>query len=268
MGQSANIVIISDTHIGSTVSLCPPVFTLDDGGEYHASRGQRWIWDNWLDFLSRVEQLKQPLLIFNGDMIEADAKRRSYQVITRNPSTLQRLAADILDPLVKMASGLYVIRGTAAHGGKSGNAEEQLAADFGAIHKRGEAYSRYHLPLQIGSLRLDIAHHATMGGAPTARTMAANRLAWQTMLEYQIARETPPDLVIRGHQHRWGDSYDAYPTRAVFSAGWTLATEYIESRSPGNLADIGGLIIRMDGEKWELEKAHYKPRRTWVKMTC
>lgn len=264
MGQSANIVIISDAHIGSTVALCPPVFTLDDGGEYHASRGQRWIWDNWLDFLSRVEQLKQPLLIFNGDMIEADAKRRSYQVITRNPSTLQRLAADILDPLVKMASGLYVIRGTAAHGGKSCHAEEELASDFGAIHKRGEAYSRYHLPLQIGSLRLDIAHHATMGYQPARSAIGT---AEKIALYYMRTGDKPPDIVIRGHQHRWGDSYDAYPTRVINLPCWTLATEFVEMKQPGSLADIGGLIIRIEGDKWEIEKIHYRPRRVWERMT-
>ena len=260
-----DIVVICDAHIGSAVALCKPCVTLDDGGEYHASKGQRWIWDCWLDFLDRCAKLDHPLVIFNGDMIEQDAKRRSYQVITRNPATIQRLAADILDPLVKMAGGLYVLRGTAAHGGKSGNAEENLAADFEAVQDRNKAHSRYHLPLKMGGLRLDIAHAGTMGGSPTAKPMAANRLAWQTMLEYQIAREQPPDLIIRGHQHRWADSYDAYPTRAIYCAGWTLATEHIESRAPGKLADIGGLIIRIDGTDIQCDKVKYEPRRVWVR---
>lgn len=262
-----DIVIVSDAHIGSTVALCPPSVILDDGGEYHASRGQRWIWDGWNHFLDKVSKLDYPLVIFNGDMIEQDAKRRSYQVITRNPATVQAIAVKILDPLVKMAGGLYVLRGTAAHGGKSGNAEENLANDFEAISdKATSAASRYHLPLIIDRVRLDIAHAGTMGGTPTARPMAANRLAWQTMLEYQITRDQPPDLVIRGHQHRWADSYDAYPTRAIYTAGWTLATEHIESRAPGKLAEIGGLIIHIDGNHYEVEKVQYKPRRVWVKL--
>ena len=32
------LILLGDTHIGSTVALCKPVVELDDGGTYRASR--------------------------------------------------------------------------------------------------------------------------------------------------------------------------------------------------------------------------------------
>jgi hypothetical protein len=42
------ILVISDTHINSTVALCKPSVQLDDGQEVKISRAQRWFWENWL----------------------------------------------------------------------------------------------------------------------------------------------------------------------------------------------------------------------------
>lgn len=45
-----NLVVISDTHIGDGLALCPPRCTLDDGGEYRQSGPQRELWRNWCHF--------------------------------------------------------------------------------------------------------------------------------------------------------------------------------------------------------------------------
>ena len=47
------VAIISDLHAGSTVGLCPPRFTLDDGGDYVSSPAQRWLWRNWNHFWAK-----------------------------------------------------------------------------------------------------------------------------------------------------------------------------------------------------------------------
>ena len=53
--------ITSDLHAGSTVAICPPRVQLDDGGEYHASKAQRWLWERWKDFWIRGEAKRRQL---------------------------------------------------------------------------------------------------------------------------------------------------------------------------------------------------------------
>ena len=118
--SGANLICVSDLHINSTVALSPPVVNLDDGGTYHASRGQRWLWECWLDFTERVTGLPgRKVLLINGDMGELDTKRRSNQLITVNKANIQRLVLDTLEPLVTAVDSLIVIRGTMAHTGKA-----------------------------------------------------------------------------------------------------------------------------------------------------
>ena len=47
MKKSAQVVVTSDHHIGSTVGLCPPEVYLDDGGEYKQTKLQAEAWKFW-----------------------------------------------------------------------------------------------------------------------------------------------------------------------------------------------------------------------------
>jgi 3',5'-cyclic AMP phosphodiesterase CpdA len=260
------IAVIGDPHSNSTVGLCKPSINLDDGGTYQISKGQRWLWGNWLDFLERVEQAKPDIIVFNGDTVEGDAKGRSYQVITRNKTNAISIAADTLDPLCQLAPIRYFIRGTAAHGGKSGNIEEDLAKDLGGV-KVGASYSHWELHLNIENVLVHIAHHTSMSGIPWRRKDAANILASRIVMEYALNKERPPDLAIRNHVHRFADSNSTYPTRAVILGAWQLATEFTHKISPDSLSEIGGGIFHFSAGTFDYEKIEYKPKgRTWTKI--
>ena len=58
--------------------------------------------------------------------------------------------------------------------------------------------------------------------------------------------ERPPHLLIRGHVHRPGDSYDAYPVRALILPSWQLSTSY-GYRIGGGTLPIGGAYVVCDG---------------------
>ena len=256
-------LLMGDHHIGSSVSICPPVVDLDDGGTYHASRGQRWLWDCWQDVIDRAGKVR-PVLILNGDLAEGDAKARSTQVVTRNKTTVLRMAADVFDPLAKTCAGVYATRGTPAHVGKSSNLDEAIAEDLDAAQTPEKTYSWWELPLQYGRFRMAVAHHVTAGGMPWTRKSAAQKLAARIVFNAAERGEVAPDLVVRGHVHQWFDSYDAHRTRVVILPAWTLATEYIHRIEPGALAEIGAALVRTDGKTFEVEKWDYKPRgRQW-----
>src|SRR3972149_9686768 len=100
------LAVVSDTHINSTVGLSTPSVTLDDGGEYRASKGQRWLWHNWLDFWDTVTELvtrhdAKVWTVFNGDLVEGDGKNRSTQLITQNDTTVMSMALDAIRPALE-----------------------------------------------------------------------------------------------------------------------------------------------------------------------
>ena len=261
------ILDISDLHINSTVALCKPSTFLDDGQEVKITKAQRWFWDNWCDLIERVDTFKPDILIVNGDALEGDTKQRSYQLITRNPTTIVSIGSETLEPLVSKIPAVYFVRGTGAHGGKSGYLEESLAKDFDNSVKLGKNYSHWSLNLIVDGVRISAAHHTTMGGLPWTRPNAANAMAAKVQFQYSQDGERPPDLVLRGHVHRWADSYDAYKTRAIVTPCWTLATEHTQKIAPDTLPECGAVFITCDSGKYDAEKIKYEPKgRVWVKV--
>mgnify|MGYP002507679058 CR=1 FL=1 len=258
------ICITGDLHAGSTVAGCPPVVDLDDGDAYHASKSQRWIWDNWLKYCEQAAGAD--VAILNGDIVEGDAKDRSYQVITRNRATIKRVACAVIEPLANAADRIYFVRGTPAHGGKSSEIEESIAEDFDNTVKDGKNYSWPRLSVLAERVRLDVAHTATMGGQPWSKRMAAERLANRILYEYAERDEPMPDLVIRSHCHQWskGGNRRVY---CMYIPGWTFATEYINQINQGAQAEIGGIILHVDGKHYEIERFEPEPlKRVWVKL--
>jgi hypothetical protein len=257
-------LILSDLHINSTVALCKPAAVLDDGGSYRPSPGQYWLWDKWEDMLNQIEKKRAgPLYtVINGDAVEGDAKGRSDQLITRNPATIVRFAADILDPLARMSAGFFMTRGTPAHVGKSGNLEESVADDLSAVPDpaTGNA-SWWGLLWESDGVTMDIAHHPKGGGGgrPMNSQGMIDRLASDALFEYANQGRKPPKLVIRSHIHQYKDSRDAFGVRAITTPAWTLATEYIHRIAPHAIADIGGVMIHCSAGNYEVEVIRYQP---------
>lgn len=259
------ILIAADLHCGSVVGLCPRGVQIDRGGTYRLSRGQSWLLDCWEQVGERVEKMKDPVIIFNGDAVDQDTKNRSYEMITRNKATILRIATDVIQPMVQKCTAYYFTRGTPAHSGKSAWGEEELANDLGAV-KNGEEASWVRLYLKIGQIKIDIAHHASLSGLPYGVVGAAERMASKIILQYHDQGEKAPDLVIRSHNHKWADSGTDHRTRVIYTGAFCLPGEHSQ-RLGFDLADIGALIIHCDDEHYEVEKMKFKPGgRIWQKI--
>lgn len=262
------VIVVSDTHINSTVALCPPAVELDDGGTYHPSPAQRWLWRNWLDFWSRAaQQPGRKIVVINGDLGELDTKRRSVQLISANKATIIKTVHAAIEPALAVASQVLVIRGTPAHIGKGAWLEEEIANDLDNTIKNGTTASHYHARIKVDDVRLDISHHAGMGSLPWGRHNAANSLASRVLWNYKVdMNRKPPHLVIRSHNHRAAVGYamgggDEIEVR--YTPAWSLATEFTYRAGYENtLADVGGLFIRIANGSYEIEPVIYPYRIT------
>ena len=271
MTEKSAVISIGDLHINSKVALSPPSIQLDEGGSYRASRGQRWLWDCWLDFRDKVKDDTEGyrrIVVFNGDMGELDTKRRSSQLITPNKATILDMVLTTIEPIISIADAVYVIRGTQAHTGKSAWLEETIAADLdNAVHDGGASW--WHVRAVASGVRFDIAHHASMGGLPWTEKNAANKIAAIIVNRYMVDMEQrPPHVTLRSHNHRCNDSFDNFKTRAICLPCWSLMTEFgYRIGRENSIADIGGAVTFCEDGEYKVEKYPYSPRenkRVWA----
>lgn len=269
------LILTGDHHVNSTVGLCPGSVTLDDAGTYTPNRTQRWLWRYWRECWQEArqfaEEAERTVWIMNGDLVDADHKGRSHQYITGNKAIIKRMAIETLEPGLEVADKVLVIRGTEAHTGTNGEMEEELAGDIDNVVRNEESKtaSWYNYRGMLDGMRIDVAHHTSMGSLAWTEKNAANKLAADAIMQYTLATNKIPDLVIRSHVHRTADSWDNYPTRAVILPAWQSMTSYGAKLNPNRLSDVGMIMFMIDdgkivAEKKMVENLHQVTRTLWT----
>ena len=159
-----NLVVISDTHCGCRLGLCPPggVF-MDEGGMYKPSKLQRKIWKMWREFWDEFVPLAtrgEPYaVVFNGDIVDG-VHHGSTTQISHNLEDQAAIAYECMAPIVEACEGRYYhIRGTEAHVGKSARDEENLAKRLGAIPNEEGQHARWDLWKMCGPKLVHFLHH-------------------------------------------------------------------------------------------------------------
>jgi len=262
------VVIVSDMHINSMLGLCKRSVNLDEGGTYRANAAQLFILDSWLLFWSTIKRKKKRkklTVVINGDAIEFHQKHRTNQIITTNKAVAVNMAIDILEPVASMADYLFFLRGTEAHVGHSGEGEELLADDLGAVRcEATNTASWYQLRAKFGDVTFDIQHHGTMGNLPHTSPNAANKLAFMSAYEHGEWGERAPRVAVRSHMHRKADSGGNYPTLGIFTPCWQYPTAYISRiGAGGKMPCIGGVWFEIrKGELIDWDFETYKPTRS------
>lgn len=269
------LILTGDHHVNSTVGLCPGSVTLDDGGTYTPNKTQRWLWGYWKECWQEarqfIQEAERSVWIMNGDLVDADHRGRSHQYITGNKSTINRIAIDAITPGLVLVDSVLVIRGTEAHVGKNAEMEETLAndIDIAVRNKEGNTASWYNYRGVLDGLRIDVAHHTSMGSLAWTEKNAANKVAADAIMQYTLSRNKLPNLVVRSHVHRTADSWDNYPTRAIILPAWQSMTSYGAKLNPNRLSDVGMVIFLIEdgkivAEKKMIENLHQVTRTLWT----
>jgi hypothetical protein len=252
------LAITSDQHCGSTVALCPPSIALDDGGTYHASKAQLWLYQKWLKFWEIADETRRGLGAdlygcFLGDFTDGD-HHGTTQILSGNPTAQAAVVNAAMAPVLDLAPDrLFFVRGTEAHVGKSAAFEERIAL---GLQKDGRPVvgdpatgtaSWWHLRMEVQGVRFDFAHHGRFGQRPWTRGNIVLNYAAEIFYDHAAAGVPHPHVAIRGHQHRFFDTAAAHPTRVIQLPCWQFATAFIHKINPGALPHIGGLLVIVDG---------------------
>jgi hypothetical protein len=246
------LVAISDTHIGCQLGLCSSLVFLDNGGEYKSNRIQKIICDYWKEFWEvHVPEITGGLpycVVVNGDTTDGNHHNATHQ-ITHNLTDQAKMAYDLLKPIVEKCEGrFYMIRGTEAHVGKSGQEEERLAKELGAIPNRYKQYARNDLWKKVGSHLVHIAHHIGTTGSAGYESTAVHKEMTEAFIEAARWGERPPDMIIRSHRHRYFETSFATKKgrgRSVVTPGWQAKTPFAYRVVGGRQSQpqFGGVVI-------------------------
>ena len=258
-------VLYADLHMNSTMGLCKPGIQRDDGEQYQLNDIQAWLWQVWNRANDKVDKLTEGTTrynIYDGDTVDIDTKGFTDQVISHNPTTALKLGTDVLEPVAKKGTNFF-IRGTEAHTGTGGWAEEELARDLGAEKDpTSGAFSWWHFRGEFDQVRLDVAHTWMTSGLPWTRGNAAVKLAALTMVQYMEWNEPPPHIVARAHSHDYADSGTTYPTRGLMLPcfQWKNGYSYKKPLQNSRLS-IGIVVIICDSGSYTIHDLRYQPKR-------
>jgi hypothetical protein len=266
------LALTSDQHPGSTVGLCPPEGArLDDGGYYHPSKAQRWLWEKWEAFWTHVGRRRdetgaQFIAGFNGDAAEGN-HHGTTQIVSGNAEVQAFIMGRVFGvPLALKPEAVFVVRGTEAHVGPSGASEEALARSWAREghtvikDKDADTWSHWHFRARLNGMLLDCQHHGRTGGRPWTELSAVENAAAEIALEHYRAGEPIPDLIIRSHRHKFNDTGPLSRPRLIQTCAWQLKTAFGHKVAANKIADVGGhlVLIQPDGS-YEVETLRYRP---------
>lgn len=282
MSPIRNLIVVSDTHAGCKVALCPPdPMPLDGGGTYQISSLQQKMWHFWQVFwgewVPEVTRGEPFDLVHNGDAVDG-VHHNSTTQISHNLEDQARIAEAVLRPVVNqcLASGgtYYHIRGTEAHVGKSGENEERLARNLGAKPNDQGQYARFELWKRVGDKSASVhaplvhlLHHIGTTSSAAHESSAVNAELTASYVEAARWARTPPDFIVRSHRHRSIavdlDSANG-GAAAIVTPAWQLKTPYVFKIPGARLSEpqLGGILIRQGDEVfyyrrkvWSMERA-------------
>lgn len=244
-----HILVISDTHFGSTLSISKR-HRLDDGGFYDLSGLQKKLSFLWQDFWKWAyhEINGEPfVLVHNGDIIDGQNKMRTSALSSLNLTVQARLAIDMLEPHIKKAKAYYQIRGTEAHAGISAQDEEAIASVLGAEKDEHGNHARWELWMKFGKELIHFAHHISSTVSTAYESSAPMREMVAAFTESGQHGLRPPSLLVRSHRHRF-IKITAPGGQIVTTPSWQCKTPYVHRMDRLRAPQFGGLLLQLDKE--------------------
>lgn len=252
-----NLIVVSDLHCGCRLGLCPPKVQLDEDATYQHTPMQADIWKRWQEFwnvwVPQVTRGEPFAVVLNGDAIDG-VHHRAVTQISQNLTDQARIAKEVLRPVVEACEGRYYhLRGTEAHVGPSGQEEERLAEELGAIPDKSGRFARWELYLEIGVGLVHLSHHIGTAGSLAYETTAVHKELEQSFVEAARWGERHPDVIVRSHRHRNVETRiqtaHGFAT-ACTTAGWQGKTPFVYKIAGGRQTQpqIGGTLVRSGDE--------------------
>lgn len=269
------LVITSDEHVNSRLGLChPDGFITDEGNPVLPSSLQSDVWEHWTEFwdewVPRATDGQKYVWVNNGDAIEGTGKKHgNTDIMSQNEEDQEGHGVRIFEPLGKRkeCKGVLWIRGTEAHGGKSGHNEEALAK---ALRSAGvpiipteqgnashwEVFKRLGSKKGKGGCLVHCLHHIGTTGSQHYESTAPMKEWTEAATEAARWHDEPLAVVVRSHRHRSlqvrvpatiANLPFSQEGIVLITPGWQLKTPLVFRKAGARLSQpqMGGAIVRI-----------------------
>jgi len=194
-------LVTGDWHVGSAFGLFPDDFTLSTGARVRLNTGQKYLLDCYHKMLARLPK-RLDFVIFNGDLVDGLARKvEGRWRVEPDPDFQVKAALELAQPIARRARAVYVTRGTPYHSGSGSSGDELFAREIGAVQDPMGHYAWSWIPaLDVGGIRLDIAHHRSVFMRYEA-SVGEREIQFDKIVAE--IKGSPSDLIIRSHGHRF-----------------------------------------------------------------
>lgn len=253
------ILILSDLHVGSIWGLFPPSFEDKDGNIVKPNAVQRQLFQDWLDFRSRVRERRYEAVFLLGENIEGPDIRHGGRSLTLpDIDDQQRAFIDLLEPLRldHQEADWFVFSASEWHQLRFQDVDERIAEMLGASWE-GLGPKNFTL----GGKNINLAHGE--GGAYWYRATKLDKIGFSALLAEAGKRYPHCDILIRGHFHFGAWLEYMHQTIAVTPC-WQYQTDYMRRLDPFKfLPDIGALEVGVE-EGAVFHEFFFYPLRTEI----
>jgi len=265
-------IVISDTHVGSYMGLCPPDgIRLDNGAMMTPNKYQRFLWECWQDLWENwvpktCKGAKKKILVHNGDAIQGTELRQVDAV----PSEQSQKAAfvEIMKPIIKKFDDFYMVRGTEAHGRTGEQSTEELAQALKTTPEEPTGnHSRSELWLEDkeNDVITNYSHHIGFTNSAAYESSAPMRELISAEIEAAQWGARLPQVIVRSHRHRY--TKVVIPTNrksditCVITPSWQLKTVWSYKADRLRMPHIGAIAIITENGEWEIKRKLYMTPR-------
>lgn len=260
MKDIRHLVIIGDTHIGSSVGLMTDEHVTADDNNIQPNPLQQWIGERWQHFWDECVPSctgnDDFAVVHIGDIIDGD-HHGTFQLVTRNLTEQRTIAENILRPIRKRARRMYCVKGTESHVGNVACDEEAIARSVGFddIDDTGNK-TAWELRLQWGPHHVCFRHHIGGGRSLAGQlTQLSNEMAIE-LHDAQKWNVERADLMFFGHIHtaKWGGfPTERGPMECYVSPSWQGVTAF-GRRIGHTLGTVGGYVASYDDHGFYVRK--------------
>lgn len=256
-GSSKTIVVYSDMHVGSYMSVCsaePEI--LEGGGAWKPNALQKVLFEAWQDSIDSISK-KPNLLVINGEPMDgANPKQLGQQSWTTDIEDQMNDSAKLIGMIPN--EQLMFVRGSGYHvQAGATNYEEILANRMGATGYKaygGSGLTDYYAFIEINNKMFNFTHHIGFNKWAAYRTTAiARELAG---MHFEANKLHKADVIVRSHVHYF--VHVEFPhTHGVSTPAWKFPDAHLfRGGVAGTTPDIGNVEFIIEPNEDVIVKKH------------
>jgi hypothetical protein len=240
-------------HVGSIYAIAP----LSSIPHDRSNEFLKWVHVCWLDLCKK--HFGSDFVLTIGDLAEGSgAKNLGVDALVTDTDEQVQMAMELLDKIVSDKTTIFGVNGSGYHGGlgQATNIDRRIIEGMGGKYM-GDIFEFEVDNGKYGSVRIQATHGGS--GSSTVNPQAyIIREINQSEKDAAKSKTDGPDILVRGHQHRFYTVQDDNGVWGILNGCWQYTTPFMAKKSANITPSIGATVIEIDGGPPKIYREEYK----------